>query len=56
MNDTILNLELTVGEVNVILSSLGKHPFDEISVLIGKIKRQGESQLKELSEKETSNA
>lgn len=48
-NDEItINLVLNVNEVNVILRSLGKHPFDEISLLINKIKDQGEYQLKEL--------
>lgn len=52
-NETVvLNLELTVSEVNVILASLGKHPFDEISKLIYKIKMQGETQLKELETKQ----
>lgn len=45
MENTVVNLELTVGEVNVILRSLGKHPFDEIATLITKIKGQGEKQL-----------
>jgi len=40
-----LNLELTIDEVNMILRSLGKHPFDEIAALIGKIKAQGEPQV-----------
>lgn len=49
MNDqTVINLELTVPEVNVILRSLGKHPFEEIAALISKIKAQGETQLAEL--------
>ena len=43
-----INLELTVAEVNVILRSLGKHPFEEIAALIQKIKAQGEAQLAEL--------
>jgi hypothetical protein len=43
-----INLELTVAEVNVILRSLGKHPFEEIAVLIQKIKAQGETQLAEM--------
>lgn len=47
-NDVVLKLELTVAETNIILASLGKHPFDEISKLIYKIKSQGETQLKEL--------
>lgn len=39
-----IKLELDVNEVNVILRSLGKHPFDEIANLIVKIKQQGEPQ------------
>lgn len=42
-----IKLELEVNEVNLILRSLGKHPFDEIAALIGKIKQQGEAQLAE---------
>ena len=49
-NEIVLKLELTVGETNVVLASLGKHPFDEISNLILKIRSQGETQLKELSD------
>jgi hypothetical protein len=52
MEDTKLNLELSVAEVNAILRSLGKHPFDEIAALIAKIKGQGETQLAELQGKE----
>jgi hypothetical protein len=48
MEDTIINLELSVGEINTVLRSLGKHPFDEIAALIAKIKAQGEAQLAEL--------
>ena len=48
MEDTVINLELTVLEINTILRSLGKHPFDEIAALIAKIKSQGEAQLAEL--------
>jgi hypothetical protein len=40
-----LNIELTLDEVNTILRSLGKHPFDEIASLIAKIKQQGEQQI-----------
>jgi len=52
MEDTKLNLELSVAEVNAILRSLGKHPFDEIAALIAKIKGQGETQLAELQGEE----
>jgi len=41
-----LNINLEVDEVNAILRSLGKHPFDEIAQLINKIQQQGEAQLK----------
>ena len=40
-----INLTLTVDEVNVILASLGKHPFDQIAALVQKIKAQGEPQV-----------
>lgn len=50
MENEVLRLELTVGEINAILRSLGKHPFDEISALIGKIKSQGEAQLAEIAQ------
>jgi hypothetical protein len=43
--EQLINLELKVGEVNVILRCLGKHPFDEIATLIGKIKQQGDAQV-----------
>lgn len=46
--DIILNIEMSVAEVNVVLRSLGKHPFEEIAALIQKIKQQGEIQLAEL--------
>lgn len=42
-----IKLDLEVQEVNLILRSLGKHPFDEIASLISKIKQQGEAQLAE---------
>ena len=40
-----IKLELEVNEVNVILRTLGRHPFDEIASLVTKIKQQGEAQL-----------
>jgi CII-binding regulator of phage lambda lysogenization HflD len=42
-----IKLTLTVEEVNTILASLGKHPFDQIAALIQKIKVQGEPQVAE---------
>lgn len=44
----MITIELTVDEVNVILRSLGQHPFAEIANLINKIKEQGEPQVAEL--------
>jgi hypothetical protein len=43
-----IKLELTVDEANLILRVLGKHPFEEIAALIGKIKAQGEPQVAEM--------
>ena len=44
----MIKLDLTVQEVNIVLRSLSKHPFDEIAGLIGKIKAQGDPQVAEL--------
>ena len=48
MENPELTVELTLNEINMILASLGKHPFDEISQLIGKIRSQGEAQIQAL--------
>jgi len=40
-----IKLELTVDEANMILRVLGKHPFEEVVSVIGKIKAQGEPQV-----------
>lgn len=45
----MIKLELSIDEVNIILRSLGKHPFDEIAALIMKIKQQGEPQVAEIA-------
>ena len=50
MEENLLSIELTVAEINVILRSLGKHPFEEIAALIQKIKQQGEVQLAEMQQ------
>ena len=50
MEENLLSIELTVAEVNVILRSLGKHPFEEIAALIQKIKQQGELHLAEMQQ------
>lgn len=56
MENEMLQLELTVAEINVILKSLGKHPFDEIAALIAKIKAQGEAQLAEMQQAQKADA
>lgn len=43
-NEQILNISLTVSEVNYVLSALGQRPFVEVSALITKIKTQGDAQ------------
>lgn len=45
----MIKLELTIDETNTILRTLGKHPFDEVVLLINKIKAQGEPQVAELA-------
>jgi hypothetical protein len=42
-----IKLELTIEEVNMLLRVLGKHPFEEVVSLIGKIKNQGDPQVAE---------
>ena len=53
MEQNVLTIELSVAEINVILRSLGKHPFEEIAALIQKIKQQGEVQLAEMQQGQT---
>lgn len=42
-----ISLELTLGEVNQVLEALGAMPYRQVYQLIGKIQRQGESQLEQ---------
>jgi hypothetical protein len=48
MNTAILKFELTVAEVNIVLATLSKHPFEQVADLITKIQSQGNPQLAEL--------
>ena len=48
----MIKLELTIQEVNTILRTLGKHPFEEVVALINKIKQQGDPQAAALQEAE----
>ena len=42
-----ISLKLTLGEVNQVLEALGTMPYRQVYQLIGKIQRQGESQLQQ---------
>ena len=44
----MIKLELTVDEVNIILTSLGRMPYESVYTLVEKIKNEGESQLEEI--------
>ena len=48
MENPEITVELTLNEINMILASLGKHPFDEVVALVSKIRLQGEARIKEL--------
>lgn len=43
-NSMSIKLDLTLEEVNIVLRTLGKHPFEEVAALVGKIRAQGEPQ------------
>ena len=45
----MIKLELSIEEVNTVLRVLGKHPFEEVVSLIGKIKQQGDPQAEALA-------
>jgi len=45
MNESIIKLELSIDEVNMVLRVLGKHPFEEVVTVINKIKQQGDPQV-----------
>jgi len=45
MEDKVVQLDLTVGEVNGILQALGQLPFVQVSGLIAKVKNQAEVSL-----------
>jgi len=43
MENPDIEITLSLKEINIILAVLGKHPFDEVAVLVSKIRSQGES-------------
>lgn len=48
----MIKLELTVNEVNIILGSLGKQPFEAVASVISKIQEQGAPQAAALAQAE----
>lgn len=54
----MIELTLTIEEVNQLLSALGQRPYQEVFQLINKIQQQAQSQLQKdmfLSESESGN-
>jgi len=51
MNDTLIELKLTVEQINYILQALAHRPFGEVVQLIFDIKAQGESAIKSVQPK-----
>jgi hypothetical protein len=45
----MIKLDLSIEEVNTVLRVLGKHPFEEVVSLVGKIKSQGDPQAEEIA-------
>ena len=43
----LINLNLTVAEINAIMGVLGRQPFQEVEALIANIRRQALPQLQE---------
>ena len=41
----MIKLELTVEQVNTILASLGRMPYEAVAALITEVQRQGNSQI-----------
>ena len=46
----LLTLELSINELNSILSALGKRPYEEIFQLVNKIQEQAQKQMHEQSD------
>jgi len=46
----MIKLELEINEVNMILTVLGKHPFEEVAALVVKIKQQGDPQAQAIAD------
>ena len=45
MSGSTITLELTIDEVNLILSALGDQPFKDVYALVGKLQSQASGQM-----------
>ena len=52
----MINLELTVNEINVILAALGQAPYAQVAELFEKIKVQATPQVEALPKEEVAEA
>jgi hypothetical protein len=50
-NQQVLQLQLTLEELNLILKALGSQPFNQVYEIIGKIHDQANQQLKNKNDK-----
>jgi LPS sulfotransferase NodH len=48
----MIKLDLTIDEVNVVLASLAKQPFEAVATVIQKIQQQAGPQVQEIMEKQ----
>jgi hypothetical protein len=46
----MINLQLSVDQVNALLAILGKQPYEQVSVLVAEILQQGAPQAKALED------
>lgn len=46
----MINLQLSIDQVNALLAILGKQPYEQVSMLIGEIFQQGMPQAKAIEE------
>jgi hypothetical protein len=45
MEQSMIKLELSLEEINVVLAALGRMPYESVAALIPKIQQQGQAQL-----------
>ena len=52
---SLIKIELTIEETNQVLRALGGLPYNEVALLITKIKNQGDPQVESLQKEQKSN-